>query len=1303
MPSERMQQRIDAFLDEADDAASANEWTLVADKARAALVIDPENTDAATFLQMAVANGVSQEAVSLSPARITSEARTSSDGEPASSVIEAAAIVADLEAASAAGSAAAEDPESFAGGRYRVLRFLGEGGKKLVYLAHDALLDRDIAFSLIKTDGLDDVGRERIMREAQAMGRLAHQNIVAIYDIGEHTAADGSTQPFLVQELMGGGDVEDLLKEAEGALPLQQALDIALATARGLEFAHAQDVIHRDLKPGNVWLTADGVAKIGDLGLAVTLGQSRLTSHGMMVGTYGYMPPEQALGQEVTPQADLYSLGAMLYELVTGRPPFQGDTPTAVISQHLNTQPVAPSWHSDHCPPDLEALILHLLAKVPEDRPASASEVIAVLEGIDPEGQSASHSDSGANPLDRLARGVFVGRERELELLRGALDGAIEGRGSVAMLVGEPGIGKTRTVQELETYARMRGANVYWGRTHESSGMPAYWPWLQVGRAWGAEQDFSAAATVAAVANPQLVRLFPELRQAVPTLPEPPKQHDQSTQFLLFDAYTQFIRAQSAATPWVIVLDDLHWADQPTLQVLQFMARELANMNVLIVGTYRDTDLVRTHPLSEALAELNRAGGFQRVVLKGLDESEVASYVRQRAAVDPSPALLSRVYEETEGNPFFLSEIVNLLTDEGTLSATDSVSDIALPDGVREALGRRLDRLSEETNELLQVGAIVGREFAYDTLSLLEEHDGDELLRLIEEALDARVIEENERAGRYRFTHALMQETLLDELSTTRRVRLHGEVAEALERRWGDRADEFATRLAAHYLESATLTSRHAEQAFHYSKLAAEAARSQSGWSEAARYYQQCVTLLTEAEVELGEDAAELLVALGVCARNAADHRTAWRSLMQAIAVCRERGDAVGQAAATLETVVIFAPPGRHLALVREAVAALDGTDPQLEALLLGGFILTGSIMGGGLPREEVPATLARVRELEAAYPQDEVEAYLLFYDALQAFETSAFDDADRALSEAFRLFDRLGAVPVTPGLGASGALCFLARIPLMRGELERAEEASVSAFEYARRVDVIQIRDIALDCLMTVASLRCDYERFDSLERQSERGLPVRLMRAQLAEMRGSAAEAVADLPDDTYIGGSTTLACYVAATRTRMLMSAGQTEQAAEEFSRCVALFDEVPRPEDGSFGSYHVTTFLELDQSLATFGDESLVRAVSARLIADGTRASSWGAHSVDHLLGRLALSLGEVDEAERHFRTGLEWCERERCPIEGGRNLQGLAEVEQRRGDLEEAREHLDAAGALFSRHGAKLYLDQVIAKKEILKA
>ena len=244
----------------------------------------------------------------------------------------------------------AAQPSSFANGRYHVKRFLGEGGKKKVYLAHDTTLDREVAFALIKTDGLDETSRNRIQREAQAMGRLgSHSHIVTVFDLGEE-----QNQPYMVTELMGGGDVEGVIEDAEDhRLPLEKAIKIAQETCRGMEFAHSRGIVHRDLKTGNVWLTADGIAKIGDFGLAVSLDRSRLTTEGMMVGTVSYMPPEQAMGGEVTPKSDLYSLGAMLYEMVTGRPPFLGDDSVAIIGQHINTPPVAPHLAQRPVPPGL--------------------------------------------------------------------------------------------------------------------------------------------------------------------------------------------------------------------------------------------------------------------------------------------------------------------------------------------------------------------------------------------------------------------------------------------------------------------------------------------------------------------------------------------------------------------------------------------------------------------------------------------------------------------------------------------------------------------------------------------------------------------------------------------------------------------------------------------------------------------------------------------------------------------------------------------------------------------------------------
>ena len=252
--------------------------------------------------------------------------------------------------------------------------------KKRVYLAHDTKLDRDVAFALIKTDGLDADGVVRVRREAQAMGRLGdHAHIVTIHDIGDEGGA-----PFIVSQYMRRRLGRRPAREG-GAAPHRRPSARCRSPsrcARRSQHAHGRGIIHRDLKPGNVWLDADGNAALGDFGLAVAIDRSRMTMQGMMVGTVAYMPPEQALGRTPDARSDLYALGAMLYEMVTGRPPFLGDDAVGVISQHINTPPVDPSWHSPDCPKPLEALILRLLAKSPDERPASAQDVAQELRRI---------------------------------------------------------------------------------------------------------------------------------------------------------------------------------------------------------------------------------------------------------------------------------------------------------------------------------------------------------------------------------------------------------------------------------------------------------------------------------------------------------------------------------------------------------------------------------------------------------------------------------------------------------------------------------------------------------------------------------------------------------------------------------------------------------------------------------------------------------------------------------------------------------------------------------------------------------
>ena len=241
-----------------------------------------------------------------------------------------------------------------------------------------------------------------------------------------------------------------------------------------------------------------------------------------MVGTVSYMPPEQATGGDITPRADLYSLGAMLYEMVTGRPPFLGDDEIAIIGQHINTPPVAPTWHNGSCPRPLEALIMRLLSKDPSERPESAQDVLNALDAIDLTARGET-VEREANSLESLAGGVFVGRQAEMDQLKGALEDVLGGRGRLVTLVGEPGIGKTRISEELATYAGMRGAKVLWGRCYEGGGAPPYWPCVQAIRSYVRDIDADELRRQMGSSASVVAEIVTDVKDRLPELPPPPQ------------------------------------------------------------------------------------------------------------------------------------------------------------------------------------------------------------------------------------------------------------------------------------------------------------------------------------------------------------------------------------------------------------------------------------------------------------------------------------------------------------------------------------------------------------------------------------------------------------------------------------------------------------------------------------------------------------------------------------------------------------------------------------------------------------
>ena len=435
----------------------------------------------------------------------------------------------------------------------------------------------------------------------------------------------------------------------------------------------------------------------------------------------------------------------------------------------------------------------------------------------------------------------------------------------------------------------MRGAQLLWGRCYEGEGAPIYWPWVQIIRGYVHEQDPNELMSQMGPGAADIAQVVSDVRERLPGLPVPPQLEPEQARFRLFDAVTSFLRNASRKKPLMVVLDDLHWADASSLMLLQFLARELRGTRILLVGTYRDVELGRQHPLERTLAELSTEQLFERVILRGLDREGVERFVERSAHVTPPVALVDTVFRETEGNPFFISEVVRLLESDGRLKDLDSAASwsVEVPQGVRQVVGRRLSSLSEETNQVLTVAAVIGREFEPGLLASATERSEDELVEPLEEALRSRLIEED-GVAHYRFSHALVQQTLFDELSTPPTGEpAHRRIGVLLETLYEANPGPHLATIAHHFFQSAQAGD--VERSIAYSTGAGDYAAERLAYEEAATHYERAIQAL-----ELQDDPdrgrlCELFISLASLQNRSGDSRVRTTS-SRAVELAREVG-----------------------------------------------------------------------------------------------------------------------------------------------------------------------------------------------------------------------------------------------------------------------------------------------------------------------------------------------------------------------------------------------------------------------------
>ena len=680
--------------------------------------------------------------------------------------------------------------------RYEVREELGRGGMGKVYKVLDREIKEEVALKLLNPDvAADQKTIERFRNELRLARKITHKNVCRMHDINREKETY-----FITMEFVAGEDLKTVIIK-KGRLSEKETISLAKQVCEGLAEAHRLGVVHRDLKPQNIMVDGDGNARIMDFGIARSQETKGMTEEGLIIGTPDYMSPEQVEGREADERSDIYSMGVILYEMVTGKVPFAGKTALSIAFKHKTEIPLDPREHNEQLSEALASVILRCLEKGRENRYQRAEELLAGLRGIE-EGIATTSVLRKPEPPGFLIevkeevpakRAAFVARNREMMELGKSLEAALSDKGQVLFITGESGSGKTALLQEFSSRAQEANPDLVAAggkcNAHTGIGDP-YFPFIEImGFLTG---DVETKWAAGAVSRESALRLWNLLPLSVSALID--KGQDLINIFVpgaslvsrselftggriealaglkkiverksslpadstlqqsnLFEQYTRVVQAISRERPLLLILDDLQWVDAGSASLLFHLCRRISGNRILILGAFRPSEInlgrrEERHPLEQTLHEFKRDFGDIEIEVGKAEERQFVDEL-----IDSEPNRLDHefrnaLYRQTKGHPLFTVELLRTMQERGALIKDREGRWVegpefnwdTLPARVDAVIEERISRLSEKLREMLTIASVEGEEFTAEVVARVQEAELFSLVRLLSSELERR-------------------------------------------------------------------------------------------------------------------------------------------------------------------------------------------------------------------------------------------------------------------------------------------------------------------------------------------------------------------------------------------------------------------------------------------------------------------------------------------------------------------------------------------------------------------------------------